>query len=99
MEGEITKMDLIQYVHRICFSNNLRVISVYLQVNSGFLRNELKDEIDIMEHLNCDNVIHHTVHTRYTNVLKNTSNPRRETGNVQADVTQWNITDWNGIPK
>lgn len=52
-----------------------------------------------MEHLNCNNVIHHTVHTRYTNELKNTSNPRRETGNVQADVTQWNITDWNGIPK
>jgi beta-glucanase (GH16 family) len=48
-------------------------------------------EIDIMEHLNYDSVIHHTVHTRYTNVLKNTSEPPRGIGNVQADVTDWNI--------
>jgi beta-glucanase (GH16 family) len=48
-------------------------------------------EIDIMEHLNYDSVIHHTVHTRYTNVLKNTSNPQRGIGNVRADVTQWNV--------
>lgn len=48
-------------------------------------------EIDIMEHLNSDSVIHHTVHTRYTNVLGNTSNPKRGTGDVVADVTQWNI--------
>ncbi|SHK07088.1 Glycosyl hydrolases family 16 [Tangfeifania diversioriginum] len=48
-------------------------------------------EIDIMEHLNYDSVIHHTVHTRYTNVLNNTSNPQRGIGNVRADVTQWNI--------
>lgn len=48
-------------------------------------------EIDIMEHLNYDSVIHHTVHTRYTNVLKNTSNPPRGIGNVRADVTDWNI--------
>jgi len=48
-------------------------------------------EIDIMEHLNYDSVVHHTVHTRYTNVLNNTSNPQRGIGNVRADVTQWNI--------
>jgi beta-glucanase (GH16 family) len=48
-------------------------------------------EIDIMEHLNYDSVIHHTVHTRYTNVLKNTSNPPRGIGNIKADVTQWNV--------
>ncbi len=48
-------------------------------------------EIDIMEHLNSDSNIHHTVHTRYTNVLKNTSNPRRGIGDVLADVTDWNI--------
>lgn len=48
-------------------------------------------EIDIMEHLNYDSVIHHTVHTRYTNVLKNTSKPPRGIGNVRADVTEWNI--------
>lgn len=44
-----------------------------------------------MEHLNYDSVIHHTVHTRYTNVLKNTTNPTRSIGNIKADVTQWNI--------
>ncbi len=48
-------------------------------------------EIDIMEHLNYDSIIHHTVHTRYTNVLKNTSNPPRGIGNIRADVTEWNI--------
>jgi beta-glucanase (GH16 family) len=48
-------------------------------------------EIDIMEHLNSDSVIHHTVHTRYTNVLKHTTNPQRGIGNIKADVTQWNI--------
>lgn len=48
-------------------------------------------EIDIMEHLNFDSVIHHTVHTRYTNVLKNTREPRRGIGNIVADVTEWNI--------
>ncbi len=45
-------------------------------------------EIDIMEHLNFDGNIHHTIHTRYTNILKNTSNPRRGIGNIEADVTQ-----------
>ena len=31
-------------------------------------------EIDIMEHLNFDNNIHHAVHTRYTRVLNNRTN-------------------------
>lgn len=48
-------------------------------------------EIDIMEHLNFDDNIHHTVHSRYTNVLGNKSNPPRGTGDVLADVTEWNI--------
>ncbi len=48
-------------------------------------------EIDIMEHLNFDKNIHHTVHTRYTNILKNTSNPRRGVGDIIANVTNWNI--------
>ncbi len=48
-------------------------------------------EIDIMEHLNFDNNIHHTVHTRYTNILKNTSNPPRGVGNVFTNVQNWNI--------
>ena len=48
-------------------------------------------EIDIMEHLNYDSLIHHTVHTRYTNILKNTTNPPRGTGNISVDVTDWNI--------
>lgn len=48
-------------------------------------------EIDIMEHLNFDSIIHHTVHTRYTNVLKNTTKPPRGIGNIKADVTEWNI--------
>lgn len=48
-------------------------------------------EIDIMEHLNFDDNIHHTVHTRYTNVLGNKNNPPRGTGDVIADVTEWNI--------
>ena len=48
-------------------------------------------EIDIMEHLNFDSVIHHTVHTRYTNVLDNKTYPPRGIGNIRADVTQWNI--------
>lgn len=48
-------------------------------------------EIDIMEHLNFDGNIHHTVHTRYTNVLKNTDNPERGTGDVLADVTAWRV--------
>jgi beta-glucanase (GH16 family) len=54
-------------------------------------------EIDIMEHLNFEDNIHHTVHTRYTNVLGNTTNPSRGTGNVIADVTEWNIygLEWN----
>lgn len=48
-------------------------------------------EIDIMEHLNFDDNIHHTVHSRYTNVLGNKTNPPRGTGDVIADVTEWNI--------
>jgi beta-glucanase (GH16 family) len=48
-------------------------------------------EIDIMEHLNYDSVIHHTVHTRYTNILNNRTNPPRGIGNIRADVTQWNV--------
>jgi len=48
-------------------------------------------EIDIMEHLNFDDNIHHTVHTRYTNVLEKKSDPPRGTGDVIADVTEWNI--------
>ena len=48
-------------------------------------------EIDIMEHLNYDSVIHHTVLNRYTNVLKNTTNPPRGIGNIKADVMEWNI--------
>lgn len=48
-------------------------------------------EIDIMEHLNFDDNIHHTVHTRYTNVLGNKTNPPRGTGDIIADVTEWNI--------
>lgn len=48
-------------------------------------------EIDIMEHLNFDDNIHHTVHSRYTNVLGNKTNPPRGTGDVIAEVTEWNI--------
>lgn len=48
-------------------------------------------EIDIMEHLNYDTTIHHTVHTRYTNVLNNRTDPPRGIGNIRADVTQWNV--------
>jgi beta-glucanase (GH16 family) len=56
-------------------------------------------EIDIMEHLNSDSVIHHTVHTRYTNVLKNTTNPQRGIGNIKADVTQWNLYGLEWYPE
>ena len=48
-------------------------------------------EIDIMEHLNFDSVIHYNVHTRYSYVLKNRRNPPSGIGNINADVTQWNI--------
>lgn len=48
-------------------------------------------EIDIMEHLNFDSIIHHAVHTRYTKVLNNTTNPPQKTGNIKTDVTEWNI--------
>jgi beta-glucanase (GH16 family) len=48
-------------------------------------------EIDIMEHLNYDSTIHHTVHSRYTNILNNRTDPPRGIGNIRADVTQWNV--------
>ncbi|MDG5800592.1 DUF6067 family protein [Marinilabiliaceae bacterium ANBcel2] len=48
-------------------------------------------EIDIMEHLNYDRVIHQTVHTRYTNVLGRTVNPPRTADDIEIDVTKWNL--------
>lgn len=48
-------------------------------------------EIDLMEHLNFDGNIHYNVHTRYTNVAKNRSDPRSGSSETLADVTQWNI--------
>lgn len=48
-------------------------------------------EIDIMEHLNFDSVIYHTIHTRYSNVLNHSTNPPKGTGDVVADVTEWSV--------
>ncbi|MGL5318065.1 MAG: glycoside hydrolase family 16 protein [Bacteroidales bacterium] len=47
-------------------------------------------EIDIMEHLNFDNIIYQTVHTKYTYVLKQTSNPQHS-GTSKANVSDWNV--------
>ena len=56
-------------------------------------------EIDIMEHLNFDKNIHHTVHTRYTNVLDNKTNPPRSRSDVMVDdITDWNIYGLEWFP-
>lgn len=54
-------------------------------------------EIDLMEHLNFDDNIHYNVHTRYTRILKNKSDPRSGSSDTKADVTEWNIygLEWN----
>lgn len=49
----------------------------------------LNGEIDIMEHLNYDNIIYQTTHSYYTLRLKQTENPPHH-GTAKVDVTQFN---------
>jgi len=49
----------------------------------------MNGEIDIMEHLNYDNIIYQTTHSHYTLRLKQTENPPHY-GTAKVDVTQFN---------
>ncbi|MCU4174223.1 glycoside hydrolase family 16 protein [Carboxylicivirga sp. N1Y90] len=49
----------------------------------------MNGEIDIMEHLNYDNIIYQTTHSYYTLKLKQTENPPHS-GTAKVDVTQFN---------